>query len=389
MKKGAVSSRKSGKFSGSGTPNNNQGGMGINKGWSSERVPLSKNANRRQVGAALMPFNTGRTLPSKWEDAERWILNPVPGGGVIRPLTQQPRRRPKSKSGPLGSPGIAYYSQYSPTILMYEGSKVNCLIATSSFSAGVIAADGLSIHSAGRDSGVFTNRTKPCIVRSASVHACTDLFCQSSLITYQDENVDDSKDAATSISRAVSRRDVATQMSPVGITHSFPRRTSYFSPSTPTILPITDMQSFSSSKEDIRDIQVVERVTLTRWTKKHKSLIPGKASEDVDNWKLKAVEASSAGQVSKTEKTILKTKREESKIIAWENLQKPNAEKRSSSMNKIMNKLRSAQKKAQEISSTLLPNQSHQVNKTSYKAMSFPRARQMGSLSSCLTSYAL
>ncbi|KAB1220233.1 hypothetical protein CJ030_MR3G017057 [Morella rubra] len=117
-KSSALSSRRSGTFPSPGTPNYRQVGMGMQKGWSSERVPSHTSANRRQaVNSALLPFNNGRsTLPSKWEDAERWIFSPVSGDGVARPSFQPPQRRPKSKSGPLGPPGIAYYSLYSPAM---------------------------------------------------------------------------------------------------------------------------------------------------------------------------------------------------------------------------------------------------------------------------------
>lgn len=62
--------------------------------------------------------------------------------------------------------------------------------------------------------------------------------------------------------------------------------------------------------------------------------------------------------------------------------------KRSSSMDKIMNKLRSAQKRAQEMRSSVLVNQAHQVTRTSHKAVLFRRTRQMGSLSGCFTCHA-
>ncbi|XWS38877.1 hypothetical protein CRYUN_Cryun18bG0001100 [Craigia yunnanensis] len=43
--------------------------------------------------------------------------------------------------------------------------------------------------------------------------------------------------------------------------------------------------------------------------------------------------------------------------------------KRSSSMDKIMNKLRTAKKRAQEMRSSMLANQAHQVTRTSHKAI--------------------
>lgn len=57
-------------------------------------------------------------------------------------------------------------------------------------------------------------------------------------------------------------------------------------------------------------------------------------------------------------------------------------------MDKIMGKLRSAQKRAQEMRSSILVNQAHQVARTSQKAVSFRRTRQMGSLSGCFICHA-
>lgn len=397
MKKASVTPRKSGNFPSPGTPTYRHGSVGVAKGWSSERVPLPK-------GAALLPLssNNGRGLPSKWEDAERWILSPVAGDGVGRSSSssssyQQPRRRPKSKSGPLGPSGVAYYSLYSPAAPMYEGTNLGTHMGGSPFSAGTMLGDGWSFRASG-ENRAFSNGLEPCIARSASVHGCTDLVCQASLTSSQDERVDNVKDAATTVSRAVSRRDMATQMSPEGSCHSSPRRSS-FSPSTPSILPIVEVQSYNSSKPEVRDVQIDERVTVTRWSKKYKGRNPSKGAEDVDEWKLKVEPRSSAWEVSETVKSLSKARRDEAKISAWENLQKAKAEaairklemklekKRSSSMDKIMKKLRSAQKKAQDMRSAILANQTLQVSKTSNNAMSF-RTRQMGSLSGCFTCHA-
>ncbi|XP_057533108.1 uncharacterized protein LOC130810999 [Amaranthus tricolor] len=401
----AVTPRKSGNFPSPGTPNYRHGSVGIAKGWSSERVPLPSNGtNRRQSGAALLPLtNNGRGLPSKWEDAERWIFSPVSGDGGGRASSssshQQPMRRPKSKSGPLGPPGLVYHSLYSPAAPMYEGGNFSNHMAGSPFSTGGMLAEGWSFCVSSESKG-FSNNLEPCIARSVSVHGCTDLVCQdSSLTSSQDERVDDVKDAATTVSRTVSRRDMATQMSPEGSCHSSPRR-SYFSQSNPSNLQIMEVQSVGSSKPEIRDVQVDERVTVTRWSKKYRGRNPSKVSEDVDEWKLKAVEPrSSAWEVSETVKSLSKARRDEAKITAWENLQKAKAEaairklemklekKRSSSMDKILKKLRSAQKKAQDMRSSILTNQALQVSKTGSSTMSF-RTRQMASLSGCFTCHA-
>ncbi|KAM2913815.1 hypothetical protein COP2_044422 [Malus domestica] len=399
IKKGSMASRKSANFPSPGTPSYRHTSLGVQKGWSSERVPSHASVGRKNTAAAMLPFNNGRTLPSKWEDAERWILSPVQGDGLVRPSNQQTQRRPKSKSGPLGAPGVAYYSLYSPAMPMFDGTNVSNFMAASPFSAGVISADGLGFQS-GAQNGGFTTRAEACIARSVSVHGCSEVLeQQSSLPDSQDEKFDGRdgvKDAATNVSRAVSRRDMATQMSPDSA-HSSPRARASFSASTSSGLPIMEVQSVASSKSEVRDVQVDERVTVTRWSKKHKSRRPGKGSHFGDSWKKKDADVRSAAwDLSDTSKSISKVDREEAKITAWENLQKAKAEaairklemklekKRSSSMDKIMNKLRSAQKKAQDMRSSVLDDQA-QVARTSRKALSFRRTCHMGSLSGCFT----
>ncbi|XP_057516882.1 uncharacterized protein LOC130798049 isoform X2 [Amaranthus tricolor] len=404
-----VTARKSGNFPSPGTPNYHHGNVVIPKGWSSERVPLPSNGyNRRQSGVSLLPLsNNGKGLPSKWEDAERWICSPVSLSSTSSSY-QQPLRRPKSKSGPLGPPGIAYHSLYSPAAPMYEGEKLRNHMAESPITAGGMMADAWSFRVSAESRG-FDNVLEPSIARSVSVHGCTDLICHdASLISSQDERVDATKDAATNVSRAVSRRDMATQMSPEGSCHSSPRRSS-FSSFTPSILPIVEVQSIGPSKPEVRDVQIDERVTVTQWSKKYRGQNPSKEPKDVDEWKSKAVDPrSSALEASETVKSLSKNiffctfdraRRDEAKITAWENLQKAKAEaairklemklekKRSLTMDKIMKKLRSAQKNAQEMRSTILTNQTHQVSKENDKAMFF-RTRRMGLLSGCFRCHA-
>ncbi|XP_027094955.1 uncharacterized protein [Coffea arabica] len=403
MKKHSAVNRRTGTFPSPGTPSYRHTSVGVQKGWSSERVPLPNNINRRHVSTALMPCNNGRTLPSKWEDAERWIFSPISVDGPVRQSVQQTQRRPKSKSGPLGPPGIAYHSMYSPAALMFDGGNVGNQMANSPFSAGVMVAEGLSLPGYG-GGNLPASIIEPCMARSVSVHGCTELISQSSLPVYQalrtDEKLDDIEQSATNVSRTVSRRDMATQMSPESSHHSSPRHESSFSPSSP-MLPIVELHSMHSSKPEVRDVQVDERVTVTKWSKKNRAIVPGRGSGNAREWKRKSVDMRAAGwDISDTEKTISKIKREEAKIIAWENLQRAKAEaairklemklekKRSSSMDKIMNKLRSAQKKAQVMRSSVLPNQSHQVARTSHKAISFPRTRHIGSFSGCFTCHA-
>ncbi|XP_039056027.1 uncharacterized protein LOC120198849 [Hibiscus syriacus] len=387
VNKNSVVTRKLGAFPSPGTPNyHHHSSFGMQKGWSSERVPLHNNGGSRQGNTAgLLAFNNGRTLPSKWEDAERWICSPISVETGARQSIVAPQRRPKSKSVPLGPPGIAHYSLYSPGNFMVG----------SPFSAGAIAVDGLTTHSH-YHGGEYAVRTEPCMARylfEVNAHLYLAKFLDA------EENLD-VKDATTDISRTVSRRDMATQMRPQSSTHSSPKEMPSLSPSSSSALPIMELSNIHSSKSELRDVPVDERVTMTRWSKKHSSQNTGKSTEIVDDWRTKAVDTwTTTRDVTETGKSISKIKRE-AKITAWENLQKAQAEaairkldmklekKRSSSMDKIMNKLRSAPKRAHEMRSSMLANQAHQA-KTSHMAISFRRTRQMGSLSGCFNCHAI
>ncbi|CAA0840672.1 Remorin family protein [Striga hermonthica] len=372
------------------TPNYRQSNVGIQKGWSSERVPLHASANRRNLNTPLLSYNNnGRTLPSKWEDAERWIYSPVLGdGGLMRTgLGQQAQRKPKSKSGPLGPPGVAYYQMFSPAGPMLEvGANSNGKFTVSSpFSASV---EGVS--------GSFSVGNEPCMARSVSIHGCSELVGQSSsALHHHEEKYGGAQEdnAANNISRVVSRRDMATQMSPDSSSlQSSQRLSSSFSEA---ILPVVE----SRNKPEIRDVLVDERVTMTRWSKKNGRIIKNSGSRSSDDCKRNAMNFRSRGweAMGEESKSISKIQREEAKITAWENLQKAKAEaairklemklekKRSSSMDKIMNKLRSAQKKAQEMRSSVLTNQ---TAGPSDRALSLWRTRPIGSLSGCFSCHA-
>lgn len=127
-----------------------------NKGWSSERISKSTNNNsRRHTMSGLTPFNNGgRTMPSKWDEAERWICSPVSSyasdsrtSSHIQQQQQLQQRRPKSISGPIVQPGLAFYSNYSPSVSQLgQGFVVRNLMVSSPFSTGVLAPVAVSVH---------------------------------------------------------------------------------------------------------------------------------------------------------------------------------------------------------------------------------------------------
>ncbi|XAR73989.1 hypothetical protein NMG60_11008134 [Bertholletia excelsa] len=390
MKKHSLLSRNSGTYTSPGTPDygeiSNDGG--VQKGWCSERVPLPSNHSRRHVNAAaLLPFTSGRALPSKWDDAERWITSPVSGCGVNKTSFAQLQRRPKSKSGPLGAPGIGYFSNYSPAVPVLQGGSVRDFMVGSPFTAGVLLPDSLSIqynyHSGAQANAMHTGTSMP---RAVSMPGWSDLLSESSLRSSQDEKAEGCKDTENMVSRVVSRRDMATQMSPRESTHSSPRGRSSFSTSSPSMLPTVEQPQ--SPKMDIKDVQVDKRVTTKGQSKKH-------GIRKMKNGSADAKDLISSWDIAEGPKNMSKLQREEAKITAWENLQKAKAEaairklemklekKRSASMDKILNKLRIAQMKAQGMRSSLLDSNARPVPKASSKGAFFSKYVKMGSVRGC------
>ncbi|KAG0449767.1 hypothetical protein HPP92_027214 [Vanilla planifolia] len=394
-------------FPSPGTPNYWHSGSGASsyqKGWSSERVPLPASRGQRfGVNAPLFPYNNGRTMPSKWEDAERWICSPVSGDGSRRPLMLPPyHRRPKSKSGPLGALASAggSYPSNSPQIPCFDNGRVVNCTGTSPFLAGVLVTDTqVCSFSGGVDvvEGYVSGEklwTPTYIDRSTSMHGWLDMLTGPSSLLHSSNKVSqgnavDRTKESTMLSPITLRRDMGTQMSPVGSTHSSPRERPPISHSPPSVHTITDLQSYFPCLE-IRDVQVDDCVTVNRWSKKHISRCSDKRSTDIIEWKRKLESPSSHWEVVEAEKKASNFDREEAKIAAWENLQKAKAEaalqklemklekKRSSSMDKILRRLGSAQRKAEDMRSSVVTRSSRMVSYSS-------KHRRISSLRGCFT----
>lgn len=327
MRKYTGSFRNSGAYSSPGTPEHGDISMvETPKGWSSERATKPNSSSRRHISyaAALIPFNSGRALPSKWDDAERWIKSPVSGHESFKAVTadQAPQRQPKSKSGPLGSSGLARLSNYSPTL---GGETVKNFVGNS-MSRGY--DDGMGVKS----SHLYCENT---IARSTSVPGY--FLGETSVPNSQEVGLDDGTKEEDGI---VSCRDMSTQMSREGSVNSSSKQTFLYSILTSSSLgPNTNL----AAKDEIRDVQVDKSTSTGQQSKKQ-------------------------GQrnVEKFENVQVKLLREEAKISAWENLQQAKADaaiqklemklekKRSVSMDKILNKLRAAQMKAEAMRNSVL-----------------------------------
>ncbi|KAF0931305.1 hypothetical protein E2562_002644 [Oryza meyeriana var. granulata] len=416
----ASSRSRSGTFPSPGTPSYHRhcaSTMQYPKGWSSERVPLGGGTNRRYGGSGVvLPFNNGRKLPSKWEDAEKWILSPVSCDGIGRMSAPAPHhRRPKSKSGPLGHPaGIqGAYAAASPFVPCFDGVLAAANFAAHSpFSAGVLMPEHVRSgdFSSGRgrsgddgSSRSYSAEKDPYILRSASIHAWTETLMEASAFaniseeTAQEDKLQGLPGETPVISSPIIKKDVATQMSPDDSISSSPKARHSCS-SLPPGHPIKEPNSHVP-KLEVRDVQVDDQVTVTRWSKRHVTRGSDRRSTNIIEWRKKTIETRAPSFDEKErESCISKCKREEAKITAWENLQKAKAEaairklemklekKRSSSMDRILGKLRTAQKKAHDMRSAVSVSEDQCGVKATKKASYLKRTGK--SFTCCFTYHA-
>ncbi|KAF0898704.1 hypothetical protein E2562_009319 [Oryza meyeriana var. granulata] len=352
MNKGLVSSSfiRSNVFPSPRTPNyqrHRSSLFGYQKGWSSERVPLASKGNRRYPGSSMaFPFSNGRTLPSKWEDAERWIFSPN-SSDVLEKTSVAHARRPKSKSGPLGPPGKfgGQYSSVSSSVSLLENGRVGHLTTNSPFLAGVLIPEQ-HYCTEKNNGGRYMSRTaceevsmgtggRSCLnggshaTQSNRVRRRLDTAFESSNSlpstqeSVEDEQVGITEDSASIITPIILRKDAATQTSPNLSRSSSPNV------STPFIHLLTTHQvreKGSCFSDVIRDVHMDDRVTLTRWSKKHVTRASSENSAKVIEVKKKTVDAKSSSWELAEAKSISKVEREQEKITAWEHLQKAKAE---------------------------------------------------------------
>ncbi|XP_078444777.1 uncharacterized protein LOC144713911 [Wolffia australiana] len=392
------------------------------KGWSSERVPLP---GRNLGSSTLLPYG-GKPLPSKWEDAEKWICSPV--NGIGRPAGLPPHhRRPKSKSGPLSSPFELGFA-FSPPVAAFEGARKANLPENSPFLTGVLVAErggccgsvsscggsgselGLAAASSSASAALRGGRGGSCsngneeVSRGESLLGGSELHSPCSPPSPQDKGLYHASDSVAGDSSMIQKKDVATQMSPNGSSRSSSSKERALSSLTPDSSPAAiEERQGHFSKVEVRDVQVDDRVTMTRWTKKNAARGPDKVSANSAEWKKKEKKKKRMIMMDaveippEMEKSMSKIKREEARITAWENLQKAKAEaaiqklemklekERSSSMDKILQKLNSAQTKAHDMRNNLASEQAYQAARTGPGVSGYRKAGQTNYFWSCFT----
>ncbi|KAJ4868563.1 Remorin family protein [Raphanus sativus] len=347
MRKTSLSSNSFGGFLSPGAAPN----YSDNKGWSSERVPHhpsssstacstptvnNNNGPRRHLGsssALTTPFYSGRAIPSKWEDAERWICSPVAAGVCANTPPSassqfSDQRRQKSKSGPIVPPPTLlpphpHPPTYSPRLLTMRALEAaaaprGLMVSGSPFSTGVLEADRVFRGSVGGGHGHSRSWIDLMSEESSSLCSKTDT----------EEKAEDRKETTAAQSPVVSRRDIATQMSPEEMSPS-----NNNDQSTPQELLLSPP---GGGGGEVREVKMDKGAKMIKRPKRR---------------------VMSSRIIMRREQP----EREEAKIAAWENLQKAKAEaairklevklekKKSASMDKILNKLQSAKLKAQEM----------------------------------------
>ncbi|KAE9607781.1 hypothetical protein Lal_00013385 [Lupinus albus] len=422
MKKSYSFSNKMGSFPSPDAPNYREKKvLGNNpKGSCSERVPKPKGnsyigTRRHHTMAGLTPFNSGRTRPSKWDEAERWICSPSSvssyGNSYSRNSHghEQFQHRIKSISGPI------YYSPNS-SVPLHQGLVVRNLMVGSPFSTGVLVPV-VSVHHYDQshddvDDAVFcydidnngiqysssSVLNQNCGVGLAhssisTAHMCSEFQSDSLSSNHQDDKHDEAKneDRDTSF---LSRCDKGTQMS-----SSETENDAHSSPKSYAI-PVMDQKDCHSPKLEVKDVQVDSEATLMKWAKRHATKLTKKGSLHSKHIREDSIESkASSWDVVESTLDTSKLQREETKINAWENLQKAKAEaairklemklekKKASSIDKIMNKVRMAEMKAENMRSSLPAPQSNQVSKIC-KVFSFPKHVHMWFPSICFGSHA-
>uniref|UniRef100_A0A1J3GN21 Remorin C-terminal domain-containing protein n=1 Tax=Noccaea caerulescens TaxID=107243 RepID=A0A1J3GN21_NOCCA len=423
MRKTSVSSNSFGGFLSPGAPSYSD-----NKGWSSERVPhpssttssaAAINGGRRHIGSAsalTTPFYSGRAIPSKWEDAERWICSPVatyPPGVCQNPSVSyqfSEQRRQKSKSGPIVPPTLPHPPtssssaigcyHYSPRMTMRameanQGNMKGLMVVGSPFSTGVLEADRVFRGGLGGGGGCDGYRRGHGHSRS-----WVDLMSEetSSLGSKTDteEKAEDTKEEEMTTamqSPVVLRRDIATQMSPQEMSPDNNHQSSQEpkSSSPPLVVSVIDEPPMKENpcRGEVREVKMDKGARMIKRPKRRvmssSRVIRREQPEVEDNSEASA--SSSSWDISEPAMTLSKLQREEAKIAAWENLQKAKAEaairklevklekKKSASMDKILNKLQTAKLKAQEMRRSSVSieqeqqqqQENHQISKHSVK----------------------
>ncbi|XP_012574525.1 uncharacterized protein [Cicer arietinum] len=302
MKKNSGTSQKLGSFLSPKAPNYSEKNIENKNGWNSERLlHPTRSSNRRQG------FNSGRTIPSKWDDAERWISSPVSASSYTsnsnnKSCYVQNQRRPKSKSGPIVQQGTTnYYSNYyySPTIPLRHGLVVkNFMMGGSPFTTGVLAPDVVSlqhyyaheydgpVYDIDDNSSSMLNENGVVLSSVFDAPSWSELLSDPSSPNSHDEKHDRTKNEDTVVS-SNSKIDKGTQMSSPETENEDHSSTKSSSPNL-----AMDQKICHSAKLDVRDVQVDCQANVIKWSKSYASKLSSSHGKEL---KRSRTEANTSG----------------------------------------------------------------------------------------------
>ncbi|KAJ4898805.1 Remorin family protein [Raphanus sativus] len=213
----------------------------------------------------------------------------------------------------------------------------------SPFSTGVLEAERVFRGSVGGGGGGHGHS-----------QSCADLMSEEETSSSLSSKTDTEEKAEDT--RVVSRRDIATQMTPNNNHHSPPQELS-----PPLVVSVIEPPPPCRGGE-VREVKVDKGARLIKRPKRRVMSSSSSSSRIIRrDHQPEVQDNSSSWDISEPAMTLFKLHREEAKIAAWENLQKAKAEaamrklevklekKKSASMDKILNKLQTAKMKAQEM----------------------------------------
>lgn len=248
------------------------------------------------------------------------------------------------------------------------------MVAGSPFSTGVLEADRVFRGSVG-GGGCDGYGRGPGHGHSRS---WVDLMSEETSSLSSKTDTEEKAEMTTAMqSPVVSRRDMATQMSPE---ETSPNNNNQ---SPPLVVSVIEPPP---CRGEVREVKMDKGARMIKRPKRRvmsSRIIRREQPEVEDNSEASA--SSSSWDISEPAMTLSKLQREEAKIAAWENLQKAKAEaairklevklekKKSASMDKILNKLQTAKIKAQEMRRSSVSSEheqqqgNHQISRNSVK----------------------
>ncbi|KAL2623201.1 hypothetical protein R1flu_003406 [Riccia fluitans] len=314
------------------------------------------------------PFNP-RPQPAKWDDAEKWLVNPGTvrsgshsqhGYGAVSLGSRQQGKPHSLRSSPGNSESLQHSVEPYESRLMSDDGVVG---GTQPF-----AVDAETKTNGGGQEGLLGDvkqKQSDASVGDVIVARSEDKFADT--ITVQNTSPNNGrlvivmKDAATEITPSTSQRDIATPITPVQSFHAAatpprihddPARLNTTPVHSERItasvgVDVTELQNCHQAKLELDQVAAIDTSWTTREEEVEESAKSLRLSVDFKEVKKNVLEARAAAwEEAEQSKYMSRYHREEAKIVAWEAHQKAKAE---AEMRKVEVKLERMRSHANEI----------------------------------------